>query len=203
MAFAGIVTLNARMELPTKVGDVLLRFLCEVFGFDEDKTDFLFNDYDVRLQALLAERQELSSGDKRALLKRGLGVLLKIGYAMFWQEELFVGSWLYSSGANKLGAWLQPFFNVLADKLTSYDHDFTVKTGFRIYPDCQRCRGQEPHSKWHEEAAVGLSDLVYLTDDIDFLLRGGSLVGSEPSQGDVPSGKLVEFLEGPEADCMR
>jgi len=208
--FAAIVTLNARLELPTRVGDLLLKFLCEVFGFNQDMTDFLFNEYDVRLQSLVKEKPELSGKDKRELLKRGIGVLVKIGYAMAWQEELFVGPWLASPGANKVGAWAMPFVNILADKLTSYSHDFAVKTGYEIYPDCKRCRAQEPHSKWHEQSAVGLTDLVYLTDDIDYVLRGGALVEDVPSVGEsVDDGMtnviklLEEFLAGPEAECMR
>jgi hypothetical protein len=210
LTFAGIVVLNARMELPTRVGDLLLKFLCEAFGFDDYMTDFLLSDFDLRLQQLLKLKPELSQGDKRELLKRGLGVLLKIGYAMAWQEELFVGPWLPSSGANKIGAWLMPFVNALADKMTTYRHSLTVKTGLHVYPDCERCRSQEPHSKWHEESAVGLTDLVYLTDDIDALLRGGTLVDGTLVDGvqdgvneEVFVGMVESFLAGPEADCMR
>jgi hypothetical protein len=208
LTFAAIVTLNARLELPSRVGDLLLKFLCQVFGFDANMTDFLFKEYDTRLQTLLQTSPQLSSSDKRVLLKRGLGVLVKIGYAMTWQEELFVGPWLDSKGANKIGATVMPLVNALADELTGYDHGVEVRTGVGIYPDAKRCRGQEPHSKWHEESAVGLTDLVYLTDDIDYLLRGGVLGEDNTSVRERSVDErhvilLEEFLDGPEAECMR
>ena len=35
-----------------------------------------------------------------------------------------------------------------------------------IYPGDEWCNPIEPHSKWHVESAVGLLDLVYLTDNL-------------------------------------
>ncbi|GMI11245.1 hypothetical protein TrVE_jg2967 [Triparma verrucosa] len=207
VTFSCIVTTIARIVLPERVGTVLLKFLCTVFGFEQDKIDFLFNEFDAQLQTLLVEKTEeigeISGDDKKLLLKHGLGVLLKIGYAMFWQEELFVGPWLTSTHANEIGAFLQPFVNVLADKMTGYEHPPMVRTGHDIYPNCKVCRRQEPHSKWHEQSSVGMIDLVYLTDDVDILLRSGKLgPASTFTAEDLLTDQIESFLDTDEATCL-
>ncbi|GMH86702.1 hypothetical protein TL16_g10628 [Triparma laevis f. inornata] len=208
VTFSCIVTTIVRIVLPTRIGTVLLNFLCTIFGFEQYMIDFLFNEYDAELQGLLVDKVNVVSGDdKKLLLKRGLGVLLKIGYAMFWQEELFAGPWLTSTRANDIGAFLQPFVNVLADYMTGYEHPTVVRTGHNIYPDCNRCRKQEPHSKWHEQSSVGLVDLVYLTDDVDILLRTGKLgpdsTTSTETDSDILSEQIAAFLKTDEAACLR
>ena len=194
VTFACIVTTIARITLPEPVATLLLKFFCQVFGFDDQKTTFLFYEYDPEVtQLLMPKIAEVSDADKRILLKHGLGVLLKIAYAMFWQEEIFPNPWLGDSHANEIGAFLQPFVNVIADRATGYEHPMRVKTGKDIYPGSSVCRKQEPHSKWHEQAAAGLIDLFYLTDDVNNLLQGG--VRGNVDKNEV-IGDLIKAIEG-------
>jgi hypothetical protein len=153
--FAALVTLIARVGLPKIVGDVVLPFLCDIMGFDDEKKDFLLNEYDVELRAGLNEhaggygaRTNFPGASRRELIRRGMGVLLKMGQAMFWQEELFVGPWIQSPTANAIGAVLMPFVNLAGDHLTTYEHSFDVKTGWKVYPNCRTCRWLVAHSKY-------------------------------------------------------
>ena len=40
------------------------------------------------------------------------------------------------------------------------------KDGINIFPAYQRCNDFNPHSKWHQQAAAGLLDLIFLGDDL-------------------------------------
>lgn len=49
--------------------------------------------------------------------------------------------------------------------------EFRATTAFlyyspQVYPADDRCRVQQSHSKWHEEGANGLLDLMMVSDDI-------------------------------------
>ena len=67
---------------------------------------------------------------------------------------------------NKLGGAAMPYVNMVADALTGYKHADDVRRSRGVYPGDDTCReGPSPHAKWHEQAAQGLIDLMFLMDD--------------------------------------
>ena len=53
----------------------------------------------------------------------------------------------------------------MANLLTGFVHtDKDAQSCTNVYPGDSRCRVQQPHSKWHEESANGLTDLAFLAD---------------------------------------
>ena len=49
--------------------------------------------------------------------------------------------------------------------LSGFKHtDFNLENSIHVYPGDSTCRVEQPHSKWHEESASLLLDLVFLVD---------------------------------------
>jgi hypothetical protein len=69
-----------------------------------------------------------------------------------------------------------PVINFIANVLTGYKRDLAFQLTFRFFPGSKICGVESPHSKCHEESANGLVDMVYVADDINYLLKGNSLI---------------------------
>ena len=66
-----------------------------------------------------------------------------------------------------------PFVNRVINFITGFNHpDKNVQNSINIYPGDDRCRVEEPHSKWHEESANGLLDLMFLADYLHEITMG-------------------------------
>lgn len=75
--------------------------------------------------------------------------------------------------SNTLGGPLTVAVNGIANSFTRYYREPAIQATLGVYPGDLRCRlAAYPHSKWHENAANGLIDVVYLGRDIDLVLRG-------------------------------
>lgn len=70
-----------------------------------------------------------------------------------------------------VGAFLVPFVNDIADGLTGFKQtDSNVNESFGVYPGHEFCKRDQAHSLWHEVAANGLVDLIYLCDYTNYLI---------------------------------
>ena len=109
----------------------------------------------------------------------GVGVIIKILFAFLYQEkELpgFITGFFDRPVMIRIGAWLIPFVNGLADALTGFkqtDHD--VNHSIDVYPGHSFCKNDQPHSIWHEVSANGLLDLVYLCDHTKYLMQRNTI----------------------------
>lgn len=75
-----------------------------------------------------------------------------------------------------------PEINRLANILTGFDRskDFDVQQCRNVYPGEERCRREQPHSKWHEASANGVTDLLMTNNAAYKVLRGEQLpLGSD------------------------
>ncbi len=65
-------------------------------------------------------------------------------------------------------ATVNAFANAIGD-FAHYEQNF--QDGVAIYPGDERCNRSPdtPHSKWHQQSAVGLMDLVYVADQVHSL----------------------------------
>ena len=80
---------------------------------------------------------------------------------------MFPFSFIKDKWINKLGAWLMPHFNWLMNKLTGFEYsDSDLQNAVNVYPGDKCCRMEQPHAKWHEEAANGLLDFIFLANKL-------------------------------------
>ena len=112
---------------------------------------------------------------------KGVGFLVKMGWAFVWQEEMFKGDYLRNAKINTLGGEMCKYVNMLGNALTGFkrsDKDFQACVN--VYPGDAACRvGSSPHTKWHEQSANALVDLMLLSDEMDKAIRGKSFVSAQ------------------------
>lgn len=143
---------------------IIVKELASLFNLPDDDLAFMMDHYLPAVFNVTAKIQ-LSKLQKAQLLSKLAGTVIKIGYAFAWQEWVFAWKWLLNPDVNILGADLLPTVNKIADFLTGFPQlDPDMINSKNVYPGDERCRKQEPHSKWHEESANGLLDLMYLLD---------------------------------------
>merc|ERR1711988_966091 len=87
----------------------------------QEEADFLIQIYMPEFQKV-ATGVQLSSMEKLSLTLKGVGTLLKLGYAFLWQEEVIPGPWLHSRELNALGGDAMSSINMIANALTGFPH---------------------------------------------------------------------------------
>merc|ERR1712050_785142 len=111
-----------------------------------------------------------SYGQRFQLGKRFIGIMLKFGFSIFYQEDMVVFD--HTSALNKLGAALMPDLNALADWISGFDNLPPVRDGDDIYPGSRWCRPADTaHAKWHEESANFFVDVLLAADFAGQLFR--------------------------------
>ena len=120
LTFGAIVVLGARLGLEKALADELLPVAAQAMGMQPADIDFLLKQFDPSLQQSLASAAiDVPAADKTVLLRRSAGMLLKMFYAFFWQEQTFKGEWLTSPEANNLGGMIIPEINLVRIEYTS------------------------------------------------------------------------------------
>jgi len=142
--------------------ETIVNELTSAFNLPPEDVEFVNKHYLPAVFNVTADIK-LSQLQKAQLLSKLAGTIVKLGYAFAWQEWVFPSPWLLRPGVNALGAELLPSVNRIADFLTGFPRtDPAMIHSKNVYPGDERCRKQQPHSKWHEESANGLLDLMYL-----------------------------------------
>jgi len=97
--------------------------------------------------------------------KMALGMIMKIGYAFAFQEEMPPIPFLWKRIPNEIGGLLLPAWNKLASDISGVPQlDDNVTQSIDVYPGDFKCRGYSPHALWHEESANGLLEIALLAD---------------------------------------
>lgn len=181
LTFGATVIVIMRMILPDSLVQALIPVLGNLLKVSQEDIDWLAQVYDPILTVAFEEANvRVGLGMKVELLKRGVGVLLKMLYAFLWQEQTIIGPWLYSPPDNFLGALAMPWVNAVCDFLTGYPHPEDVAYCGDVYPGSTKCRDVVAHAKWHEISANGLVDLIYLANNVHQILIGGNIAITQP-----------------------
>ena len=176
LVFAASLVTVGRITLPDSVIKSLLSLFGKVFHFNANETDFLVNEFDPTIGKALEEQGVApSTAQKIKILSKSFGTIFKLLYSFVWQEQFFVGKFLTSPNANRIGGLLIPYVNAITDHMTGYIHPDNVRKAKDIYPGDEVCRFLVAHAKWHEQSANGLVDLIFLTDDIHSVILGRNL----------------------------
>ncbi|TRY80394.1 hypothetical protein TCAL_04714 [Tigriopus californicus] len=151
-----------------EVVDQIAEYLIDSFdGFSPDLKEFCLQTFLPEIRVVTADF-ELPEEEKTLLTHRLEGILMKLLYGAIWQEEVFISNEeLLTPEANALGATYIPVVNDLANSLLEFVHnnpDF--QHGKRVYPGDEWCNPLIPHAKWHLQCGVGLTDLIFLADDL-------------------------------------
>ena len=172
--FPAIGSSAINLMLPPSLADPLVRLIAKLLLPGPDPSGqikFLETVYVPTFRNLTAD-VKLSFTEKFSLSLKGAGVLLKMVYAFLFQEEVLKWPGLYDVDANKLGGEAMPYVNMLCNAMTGFKHaDPAIQSCKNVYPGDAACRvGSSPHTKWHEQAANGVYDLMKLADEINRIL---------------------------------
>ena len=164
VTFSGLVTTMFTLIFPESIVDLVIPLLMKIFPLEQEVKDFILNKYIPELRSVTAD-VKVSIFSRVNLFFKVLGTLGKLIFAFLWQEHVFPFAIFKNPFVNDLGALIMPDFNELMNKLTGFTHtDSSLQDGHNIYPGDTWCRKQQPHSKWHEQSASGLLDLMFLSD---------------------------------------
>ena len=178
LVFTGIFSTALSMVFEPDVVDEVVPNLASIFGVPEDHINFIMKQY-------LPELREAGEGFDLAILKKTVlvedtvGSVIKLVYALLWQEEVFAQDGedyiFLNETINEKGWMFLPILNSMVDGFNSYDYfEEDFQSGIRSYPGDDWCNPVMPHAKWHLESGIGLLDLVYVGHEIYQLLSDPS-----------------------------
>ena len=164
VTFSALVTTMFTLIFSETIVDFIIPQLMKLFPLEEEVKQFIINSYIPELRTATAE-VKISFFSKFDLFFKVVGTIGKLMYAFMWQEWVFPYAIFKVPIVNVIGADIMPDFNRVMNKLTGFTQpDASLEYGDNIYPGDSWCRKEQPHSKWHEESASGLLDLMYLSD---------------------------------------
>eukprot|EP00462_Mataza_sp_D1_P019372 CAMPEP_0175127334 /NCGR_PEP_ID=MMETSP0087-20121206/4333_1 /TAXON_ID=136419 /ORGANISM="Unknown Unknown, Strain D1" /LENGTH=415 /DNA_ID=CAMNT_0016409309 /DNA_START=128 /DNA_END=1375 /DNA_ORIENTATION=- len=171
LTFSAIICNLLNLLLPPELVDELVSALAKAFNLPPQDYDFITTTYLPTLRRA-TEYIKLNKAQELSLALAGTGTVTKLMYAFLWQENVFPWPLFKKPEVNKIGAALMPWVNKFANFLTGFVHtDSDFQNAKNVYPGDSKCRVEQPHSKWHEESANGLLDLVFLCDYIAMLTK--------------------------------
>eukprot|EP00095_Tigriopus_kingsejongensis_P008144 maker-scaffold196_size269943-snap-gene-1.33 protein:Tk08144 transcript:maker-scaffold196_size269943-snap-gene-1.33-mRNA-1 annotation:"hypothetical protein AURANDRAFT_63034" len=171
MSFAGIVSTVFSVSLENETADQIINALVELFSFPEEELIFLQESYLPEIRTIIGG-MNITSEDKLRIQGNFESALIKLLYAFVWQEWA-IGSnpIIYDPEINEQGAALLPTVNAIANALNTFPiYDQDMQDANNTYPGDYWCNNYSPHAKWHLQAANGLMDLLYLSDDLHQVL---------------------------------
>jgi len=210
--FSAIISTLLSLLLGDSAAGSIINALAAAFKLPAEDMDFLLDHYLPTIRSALAD-VNLSILQKLTLTRAFVGTLIKLLYAFVWQERVFPNPFFLKPGVNELGATLMPVVNSLANTITGFKHyDAEIQASKNIYPGDTFCRVNQSHSKWHEQSANGLLDLVYMADKIKGVIKASKSGMLDSLEDDLPAPlTAVELVEwgnatvakfGPEASKL-
>lgn len=158
------------MLLPSWLGPWVLTTIAGWILPDRD-ADFPVNHYLPAL-AKAAEGISISFSDKIVMVRRFLGMIIKILYAFFYQEQFLTPDFLTQPFWISLGGHSIWLVNMIADTISDLPQtDVGVQFGQGVYPGDSTCRYEQGHSIWHEMSANGLLEIVMLVDYVNYAIK--------------------------------
>ena len=120
----------------------------------------------------IIENITLPEEEAKKLFKNLVGVIIKLLYALLWNENAISEIIPINALINEIGYEIMPLINDLVNTMTSFQlSDTDFQEGKNLYPGEELCNkggntGDNPHPKWHVQTAILLPDVVYLSDEI-------------------------------------
>eukprot|EP00040_Diaphanoeca_grandis_P027253 m.154695 g.154695 ORF g.154695 m.154695 type:complete len:511 (-) comp30903_c0_seq1:2183-3715(-) len=189
LTFASIISTWLTLIFPKNIVNIVVEIASEALGLPQNDLDFILKAYLPQLRNATSNIT-LSHREKVSLGLQGAGTVTKLLYAFMWQENTFPYPILKKHDVDVLGAELMPGVNTLANMFTGFVHtDKHTQRCVDVYPGDHRCRLSFPHAMWHEESANGLTDLVFLADAINAIMKKhlvSSDINRKPTDVDTP-----------------
>lgn len=151
--------------MPTFVAQPVLHMIAGLSPYDETKE--WARELYLPMMIKAAASIELSIYDLFLLSKRLTGAIIKLVWALLWQESIIhLPKWfLYSDTVIRLATAVTPAINALATFISGIPQtDLSVVAGQHIYPGSDYCNAHSPHALWHQQTAVGFFDLIMMAD---------------------------------------
>lgn len=183
ITFSGIFTLFFSLVFPWTITYYLSKFLVSHIipkaDGGEEAIAFVIDHFLPELKVAVQD-VEVSHANKKSLIFKVIGCLMKIGYAFMWQEFFIPLKFLYNPIMLPLGAKLLPDINELSARISGFPQtDANVNTSHNVYPGDDKCRSYSPHSLWHEASANGLLEIVFVADFMNKILTETSMANPE------------------------
>ncbi len=154
---------DVAIQLVTTIGSLILT---------PEKVTFITEQYMPEFRREVTSKIPFSGEDRAKLTNQFVGTLMKMIFAIYWQEQIINQDHLDDAEAIARGAECMPAWNALANAITGFVHvDMDVQQSINVYPGDAKCRAQQPHSIWHEQSGNGLVDLALVSQFADSFLR--------------------------------
>lgn len=160
LMFGTLATVVSDLVFPETFIFILQQVLMQILK--ESDVDFLFNEYLPKFRSL---HIQIRGDDKIKLGNTLISALIKMSFAFYWQEELFLGDHLYDPDLIATGGNIIDDINIFADTIQHIDPYNTIP-----YPNATMCQTTQPHSIWHRESSYGLMDLVSISHQMNSII---------------------------------
>ena len=133
--------------------------------------EFVVNIYLPEMNEVLAD-VGVSFKMQKELGLRLVAMLMKMFYALMWQEYVLPLPSMYLNLELQIGAAFVTTWNALTNFISGVpqteDH---LNVPENVYPGDEVCRDYSPHALWHELSAPGLLEITYITDYINHIFE--------------------------------
>ncbi|KAF2352050.1 hypothetical protein FHG87_017196, partial [Trinorchestia longiramus] len=165
LVFAGVIA-TLLTAISETVVDMALPSLLGAFNVTETDTQFLNEKFIPEIKNAFSGVR-LTSKQRSQVARITLAFLLKQLYAFFWQETFFINPLTPHPLVNSIGPKQLSKVNKVANYINGFEYfNQNLQAGRDVYPGEGSCNKRIPHAKWHIESALGLLDLVYVTDEV-------------------------------------
>jgi len=174
LSMCGFFSSALSMVLPDDITDIVVSGLLEFFHAFTDRPELKEICVDKFLPAIRDATKDFRPLplEERVEFGRNLvGTLVKLLYAFVWQEQVITSPIVFKPQVNQIGAILQPLLNNFVTNnigLFKYS-DPEFGSGKNFYAGQARCDKFDPHSKWHLQTAIALTDFIFLADEMHML----------------------------------
>jgi len=165
--FSGALT----MVLPDDITEIVVGGLLEFFHAFTDKPELKEICVDKFLPAIRNATKDFRPLplEERVTFGRNLvGTAVKLLYAFVWQEQVITNDFVFKPQVNQIGAYLQPLLNnFVTDNIETFKYsDPEFGSGKNFFAGQTTCNKWDPHSKWHLQTAIALTDFIFLADEM-------------------------------------
>jgi len=171
LSMCGFFSGALSMVLPDDITKIVVGGLLEFFHAFTDRPELKEICVDKFLPAFSDATKDFRPLPLEERVKFGrnlVGTAVKLLYAFVWQEQVITNEIVFKPQVNQIGALLQPMLNnFVTENIETFKYsnpDFG--SGKNFFAGQTRCNKWDPHSKWHLQTAIALTDFIFLADEM-------------------------------------
>jgi len=171
LSMCGFFSGALSMVLPDDITEIVVGGLLELFHAFTDRPELKEICVDKFLPAIRDATKDfrpLPLEDRVNFGRNLVGTAVKLLYAFVWQEQVITDDIVFKPQVNLIGAYLQPMLNnFVTENIETFKYsDPEFGSGKNFFAGQATCNKWDPHSKWHLQTAIALTDFIFLADEM-------------------------------------